>query len=188
MSSQKINNPESDIRISDVASAHQRAYADQYYRNPAIAEENRRISNFAKHTIKNANIWYAFLITGFCGYFLNREIDFISALQRWAGRGMIIFEPIRHISNKFLSIRPSDFSINPASWEIDTIFTLIVACLLASFLISNLYADWTSARAHRLHQLLKEAVRASKNSIVPVSKETYEKNMAETTKRELAKL
>ena len=87
------------------------------------------------------------LITGVCGFFLNREIDFVSAIYRWVGRGMIIFEPIRHISNKLLSFSISDFTFNPLDWEIDTIFTFIVGLLLASFLISNLYADWTAARA-----------------------------------------
>ena len=45
-----------------------------------IAEETRKIRNFAKNTIKNAGAWYALIITGVCGYFLNREIDFVSAI------------------------------------------------------------------------------------------------------------
>ena len=69
-------------------------------------EENSLHSYYANHTIKNANIWYALLITGFCGYFLNREIDYVSAIQRWVVKGFIIFEPLIHIANSVSSIRP----------------------------------------------------------------------------------
>ena len=165
----------------------QKMYVKEYFLEPHNQIEHRQVRSFAQSYLKNANIWISLLAIVVCGYFLDRELDWVYKLLQIV---LIVYlylinlfsEMIKSESILFWPVITRDF------WCTSNLISVGVFLLVALFVAVNIGEDIVASFKIKQEQKRQEDERLRMSSCKRIKPHKYQKETAEYTKKEVTKL